>query len=379
MSYLLSIIIPTKDRHETLFPVVEYLSEIDKEALEIVIQDNSLNKDEAFKFVKDLNSENVKYFHSSKNLSVIENSDLAVVHATGKYICFIGDDDGVMPYIIDVVKWMEANKIDALRGVKPFYTWPGLKSSFLETNTSGVLKYTKFNNSSRHVDTQKSLNEVLETGGTDLLMLPCLYHGIVLRETLNQIYKKTNSFFPGPSPDMANAIALSLYARNYHYLNIPVVVSGKCIASTGGQGILHKHISKIEDVNHLPKDTKDNWPDVIPKYWTGPTIWSASVMSALERCGRTDKIKEMNFSYLYAKLYIYNFAHRKQIFNGFKQNKNKSKYIFNCIKLLVKRVFLVAKNSGGFNKKTSITNIDNIADAIHIINKEINFDISSLD
>lgn len=379
MSYLLSIIIPSKDRYSTLFPVVEFLCDIDKVNLEVVIQDNSLNNEEAVKFFSDLDKDNVKYYYSNKDLSVIDNSDLAVTNASGKYICFIGDDDGVMPYIIDVVKWMDDNKIDALRGVKPFYTWPGLKSAFLTLDTSGVLKYPKFKNSSFHVDTQKSLKQVLEMGGTDLLMLPCLYHGIVLRQTLNQIYEKTGSYFPGPSPDMANAVALSLYAKKYYYLNIPVVVSGKCIASTGGQGILHKHISKIEDVKHLPKDTKNNWPEVIPKYWTGPTIWSASVISALEKCGHVDKIKKMNFSYLYAKLYIYNFAHRKQIFNGFEQNKNKTKYIFLCVKLLIKRSFLVVKNSTGFSNKKSVGNIANIADAIQIVNKEINFNKRSLD
>jgi len=371
MNCLLSIIIPTKDRHETLFPVVEYLSEISCPDLEIVIQDNSLSNEKAIQFLEELKNPKVKYFYSGKNLSVIENSDLAVGNAKGKFICFIGDDDGVMPYIVDVVKWMDRNKIDAVRGVKPFYTWPGLKSSFLEKNKSGVLKYSKFANSSIQINPGKVLNQVLKKGGTDMLLLPCLYHGIVSKEILGEIHRKTNSYFPGPSPDMANAVALSFYVSKYYYLNIPVVVSGKCIASTGGQGVLHKHVAKIEDVAHLPANTAANWPDEIPKYWTGPTIWAASLVDALKRMGYSTRIKDINFTYLYAKLFVYNFSHRSQIFKDFKAKNNTIEFSLICMFLFLKRSFLIGKRKSGLNKDSKVTNIKCIREAIQILDKEV--------
>ena len=103
MSISLSIIIPTKNRYETLFPLIEYLETLDTKEVEVVVQDNSKDNSKAINFLNKNKLSNVKYYYEPSDLSVIGNSDLAVKNATGKYICFIGDDDGVMPYILDII------------------------------------------------------------------------------------------------------------------------------------------------------------------------------------------------------------------------------------------------------------------------------------
>ncbi|WP_411029403.1 glycosyltransferase family 2 protein [Spongiimicrobium sp. 3-5] len=370
MNCLLSIIIPTKNRYNTLLPLLDYLISIKSNQLEIVIQDNSDDNNSILKFLNANPDRKLSYFHTNKKLSQTGNSDLAVKNSQGEYVCFIGDDDGVMPYIVDIVQWMKNEGVDVVKGHKPHYSWPGLQISYLEEDVSGVLRYKKWNNKVRSIDCKKELNNTLSKGGTTLTMLPCLYHGIVSRAVLDRIYAKTNSYFPGPSPDMANAIALCFYVDNYKFLDFPVVVSGKSSSSIGGQGVLHKHIARIEDVAHLPSSTKNNWSTKIPKYWTGPTIWAESTIKSLEACGRSSKMNRMDFSHLYAELFVFEFKYRKQIFKNFGHSIYSASFFINLVKIFIKRTFTFILNKTKV-KINSRNGVKDIGQAIAILEKEV--------
>lgn len=356
---LLSIIIPTKNRYTTLFSVVDMILSFNlNEDLEIVIQDNSDINSEALNFMLDRkNYNNLKYFHCKEKLSVIENSDKAVLNSNGDYVCFIGDDDGVMPNIVEITKWMKKNDYKALKSYKPNYYWPNQQSNYLSKNISGVLKFKETKTKSfKIISTRKALIATLKIGGVSMEMLPCLYHGIISREVLQSIYQKANTFFPGPSPDMANAIALTQIIDSYVYVNYPVVISGKSTQSTGGAGVLHKHVSRIEDVSHLPKDTSANWDKRIPKYWTGPTIWAESLIKTLEVFQNYQLLKTFNFIYLYSYLEVFQKNHKDIIFKEFKINRSVKFYNFKT------RIFLYRVKSFIFNRIGKFKRISGVAD-----------------
>lgn len=321
---LLSIVIPTKNRYATLFSVVDMILSFDlNDEIEIVIQDNSDDNEEGLSFIeKRTLFQNLKYFYSSEALSQTENSDKAVSNSTGEFVCFIGDDDGVMPNIVQVTKWMQENGFKALKSYKPDYYWPNQKSNYLSNDASGVFKYKRWKeNSFRIVKTSDALSFTLDRGAVSIEMLPCLYHGIVERKTLDLIYRKAGTFFPGPSPDMANAVALTQVIEYYVFVDYPVIISGKSTKSIGGSGVLHQHISRIEDVSHLPRDTSENWDIRIPKYWTGPTIWAESLIKALEKFQNRNAIESLNFDYLYAYLKVFHRKHANKIFENFVTKK----------------------------------------------------------
>ncbi len=369
---LLSIVIPTKNRYTTLFSVVDMLLSFGlNDDIEIVIQDNSDDNQEALKFIKDrVEFYNLQYFHETTPLSVIENSDEAVLNSKGEYVCFIGDDDGVMPNIVNVVKWMKANDMKVLKSIKPQYYWPNQKSNFLSNNVSGILKtFRQYKDRIRILKTDESLVKTLQKGGVTMEDLPCLYHGIVKKEVLDVIYQKTNTFFPGPSPDMANAIALTKVVDTYAFADFPVVISGKSSKSTGGAGVLHQHISTIEEVSHLPKNTAKYWSKQIPKFWTGPTIWSESVVKSLQAMGDDESISKINFKYLYAHLFVFNVKHKQQIFSNFEVSKDFKFYQYK-FKIFLNRVVFFVKNRLGLLYR-QYNGVKNIKNAIQIIEKQI--------
>lgn len=368
---ILSIIIPTKNRYYTLFSLVETLLSFDIPEMEILIQDNSDDNTEALNFIQKQSAHsNLKYFYESDRLSVIENSDRAVLNSTGDYICFIGDDDGVMSYIIQVVKWMKRNNVRALKAFKPDYYWPNQKSNFLSRDTSGNLRLKGFKYEVIKRSTKAGLIDTLKKGGTSLNLLPCLYHGIVERDVLNKIYELCATFFPGPSPDMSNAVALTQIIKDYVYVGFPVVISGKNTQSTGGQGVLHQHISRIEDVSHLPNKTSEEWSRKIPKYWTGPTIWAESVIKAVESCDNSDVLKDFNYDYLYATIDIFHGGFRDEIFNEFSYKKYNMNYYLSYFKILSNRVRFFINNRFD-NRITKYNNVKDIGHAIELINKQV--------
>lgn len=363
---ILSIIIPTKNRYTTLFSVVDMILSFNlNEDIEIVIQDNSEINNEALDFIeKRANYKNLKYYYSSESLSVIENSDKAVLNSNGEYVCFIGDDDGVMPNIVEVVQWMKTNDYKALKSYKPNYFWPNQKSNYLSNDTSGVLQYKKWSNEYKVINTQEALDYTLRKGGVTIQMLPCLYHGIVERKTLDKIFSLANTYFPGPSPDMANAIALTQVIDQFVYVDYPVIISGKSTKSTGGAGVLHQHVAKIEDVKHLPKDTSSKWDVRIPKYWTGPTIWCESVVKVLEVFNNQKAIDKLKFEYLYAYLFVFHNKQVNQIFNNFNFKKSITFYTMQ-LKIFMYRVKVFIKNRS--SSVVKVTNVENINNSLRFL------------
>lgn len=366
---LLSIVIPTKNRYDTLLLVLDSIIAIKDPELEIVVQDNSDDNKKVLNYLARIQDNRIKYFYSTESISQTGNSDLAVKHSTGEFVCFIGDDDGVMPYIIKITQWMKKNGVECIRGLKPGYFWPKMNLTVTSTNETGFVRIkNNFNYKINKIEGQQMLNKALSFGGTSILGLPVLYHGIVSRKILNKIYTKTKSFFPGPSPDMANAVALCLVLKSYYYLDFPIIISGKSVHSIGGKGILHQHINRLEDVEHLPKTTVLEWNNRIPKYWTGPTIWAASMLKSLSRMGNPNLGERMNYPFLYANIYLFHYNHRKTIFSGFEYKYRGTSFYTYLFYLFLKRSYFYIKNRvnhPGTSKYSGISNIQQAIDCIY--------------
>ena len=155
------------------------------------------------------------------------------------------------------------------------------------------------------IDIKKELEDVLNFGGVKILNLPRIYHGIIRRDILEKIYIETNSYFPGPSPDMANAVAICKYIDKYEMIDVPLIISGHSKTSGGGQGAQGQHYGEISKLSFLPKDTAANWNEDVPFYWSGSTIYAESVIQALKRTNRIDLIKKFNFEYLIANCFVF--------------------------------------------------------------------------
>lgn len=315
MKPLLSIIIPTKDRYITLIPVLKamYLDFKGKN-VEFIIQDNTTDNLEVLQFLNDLSCEKIKYFHEPTSLSMTENCDLAIKNSSAKYVIMIGDDDYVLPSIIDIVPWMERNEIECLNSNTASYYWLQLSFKYQTkiSESASLIINKPIKREFINIDPIGELNKVVKSGGTDFADLPRLYHGIVKREVLDRIYDKCQTFFPGPSPDMANSSALAIFTKNFSKYNFPFSISGKSPTSASGLGVQHKHIGDLNDMPFLDKKLLIHWNEKIPYFWTGDTIYAQSLFHSLKVCNYKANI---NYNKLYAHLLIFE---RRSLLNEMK-------------------------------------------------------------
>ncbi|MDA7731693.1 hypothetical protein N8867_05855, partial [Flavobacteriaceae bacterium] len=71
------------------------------------------------------------------------------------------------------------------------------------------LRFPKYSGAKFFINSQEELLKVANSGGVNMFNLPSVYHGLVKRTVLMSIFSKYDTCFPGPSPDMANGVAVA--------------------------------------------------------------------------------------------------------------------------------------------------------------------------
>lgn len=315
---LLSIVVPTKNRYIYLYKLIDLIQSFNNSDIELVIQDNTENNSEFIRYFDSQHFCNIHYFHCAESLSMAENSDLAILNSKGEYVCFIGDDDGVLPNIIEVVQYLKENNIEALISSPVLYNWPDFIDHSIYQLSSAVI-YKNGSGKYRRVDAKKEINNCLRTGIRDLCKLPKTYQGLVKRTVLDKVYEKAGTFFPGGSPDMANAIALAIVNPKMVYLDSPLIISGQCKSVGGGERLMKKNeLPLITEVPFLPKNISQIWDDRLPRYWCADTIWPQSAISAFKAMGV--ELPKINFNHILAT-FIFDHPYYYKECNSFIKNR----------------------------------------------------------
>ena len=294
---LLSIVIPTKNRYTYLFSFIELCATFSNRDFELVIQDNSDDNQEILEYLSKGAYDFVAYHYDPSPLSMSENSELAVQPAQGRYVCFMGDDDLLSEKLVDIVAYMEQKNIDSAIFQLAPYNWPGVVH---KAHRFPNLVIYAFDGQMRRINVKREYRRLLRTGAVSLEHMPQLYHGVVRRSILDQVYAACGTYFPGPSPDMAVSVALSQLVKKHVRFVVPLISSGASPKSSAGLGARHMHKGDLKSVSFLPKDIEEKWDERIPRVWTGPTIYAQSAFEALKATGREKDIERLNFTYFLA-------------------------------------------------------------------------------
>ena len=341
---ILSIVIPTKERYFYLKILIDSLLKSSSKKYEIIVTDNTKINDEIINFLSIINSDKIKYYHYPEWMSVPENFDKGVNKAKGKYVIVIGDDDGVL--IDESIEFLEdclTRDIEAIYPKPIFYQWPDISHSVWKSTEGTFYKNSKpfFD---KKINVELELEEQLNYGfANGLGKLPRVYHGFVLNKCLKKLYLGIGTAFPGPSPDMANAVALATFVKNVVYTNRNLCISGHSVRSGGGLGGMKKHFGDLQKMTHLPKDTVELWHNKIPFYWSGPTIYSESARQALLRT-KSPLIDKINYNYLYAICFVFNKYFKEKTLVTVKNNncdgllRRTQRFFYYC-EIFIKRSF----------------------------------------
>ena len=281
MKYDLSIIIPTKNRQKYCLKAVEEITNFNWKNVQIVIQDNS--DDSTLK--KELKEyKNIKYNYHKGVLSFVDNFSEAVEIADGEYLCMIGDDDGVLPNILDHVYYMKKNNYDALiPGLNSVYFWPST-NSVIKNGEKGYLCIANVKNRIYDIDCKNGLIDLMKKGCQDYqtLDIPRLYHGIVKHQNVDLVKKKVGKYFDGLTPDIYMATALCFTCKKVCKIDYPVTISGICPKSGSSDSATGKHTGNLKDAPHFNGHENYQWDIKVPKIYSVESIWADTALHAIK-------------------------------------------------------------------------------------------------
>ena len=304
--YKLSIIIPTKNRQFYCKSAIEQFRALNLRNTQLIVQDNS-DDDELRTFIADLNDTRIKYNYHPGVLSFVDNFSEAIALADGEYLCMIGDDDGVLPYIEKVVDNMSSTyNCDAIiPGLNAVYCWPSQEPIFKNAET-GYLCLSYIKDKVTKINPLNGLHKLIKRGGMDYQEcgIPRLYHGIVRKSILDNIKNITGKYFGGLTPDIYIAVALSLTCQNVYKVKFPVTVSGICPRSGSSDSATGRHTGKLEDAPHFNGHKEYIWDLKAPKIYSVETIWGETLLQALNDFKAEKFYEEFSVKYLDSLCYM---------------------------------------------------------------------------
>jgi len=233
MSPLISIVIPTRSRAETLGATLRSALESDFDDYEVIVSDN-MSEDRTRQVVDELAGPRLRYFRTDKRLSMCDNWDFALTQVKGRFVIFIGDDDAIVPGGIERL----AAKIAELPEQRA-YTW---RTSTYQWPIDGVpakLVYDSGPGDGGHSvgDLRRAATRVMERGGWGYYWLPSTYHGAIASDVLSEIARTTGRLFHSTVPDLFTALAIPALVPQFVRLSSAVTIQGRSAKSNGGSSI----------------------------------------------------------------------------------------------------------------------------------------------
>lgn len=305
--YLISVIIPTRNRSEYALECVKSVLNATSDATEIIVQDNS-DKPELMNAFSGV--DRVKYRYESKQLSFVDNFSIALKGASGNYICFIGDDDTVLSSIEHVALAALANGFAAvMQDSIPSYNWPGSMGS-----QNGDLFLAESLGVNRLSFPQRELEVLLSEGCATYMHrdLARAYHGLVNKSVFDMYQRITSRYFGGLSPDIYSSICLSRELPVAVHSAIPFTIAGACPKSGTAASSSGAHTSRsLEDAPHFKGHDGYRWDYRVPRFYSVETIWADSALHAINDLGFD--AEEVNVGALLAHCLLKNFSFKDEV------------------------------------------------------------------
>jgi len=286
----LTILIPTKDRYNTLKPLCKYLNEKEGD-FQVIISDNSSDNSPMNEFIKVLNDKFI-YIHEHAPLSMRDNCDRGIHLASGQYITMIGDDDGViLDNIFSCIETLDAENMDFALSQNCKYMWPNLKVRLFGKKNYGLLRHFDKKDKNEIIFSKNELAKVADLGGVSIGNLPRLYQGLVKTKYLKESIEKYKTMFLAPMPDMSSSTLLGAITNKGIIFHTPFIINGVSSKSGGGLGAAGKHKGTLEQGYGLTEKDVKEWPNNVPKFWSGGTVWASSFLITLNKMNVLDTIK----------------------------------------------------------------------------------------
>jgi hypothetical protein len=222
-----SIVIPTRERADTLRWSLQTALDQEFDSFEIVVCDNHSSPDTRA-VVEAAASPRLRYVRAPRPLAMSANWELAVGEAEGEYVTVLGDDDGLLPFALaEADHLIHRHGTKALRCQRGLYTWPTLPApadaNFLH------LPLTRF---VKEYDGREWIARLPRfEAGADAL--PMIYNSFIHRDVIARHRELVGRVFASAYPDVYSGIGLGYVAGRFLSVGLPLNIAGLSGRSNG--------------------------------------------------------------------------------------------------------------------------------------------------
>lgn len=337
---LITVVIPTRERADTLKFTMETVLDQESDSFEIVVSDN-FSQDNTKEIVEAFSDSRITYVNTGRRLSMVDNWEFALQHARGEYVIYIGDDDGMMPGAIDKLqRLMETCPSSIYCWKWHEYTWPidGMDPEIV-LNVQAT--------STVELDLNELARFSIKWGGWRCNELPGLYHSAVSKRILGHIREKTGRVFHSMAPDIFMQFSLPVFSNKALCVGECLTVNGRSAKSNGGSWIAKEgaahwqrfvqeygtyriHATLFQDapvVANIIPDSVLVAMDLFPEYYHGAKFNYAAMWAYFQRINPHESVGGI-------------LRKRRQI--GIYHSFNTGRFLYYCLihRILALRAFL---------------------------------------
>jgi len=241
---LFSIVIPTRQRHDTLRYSIQSVLNQTYKNFELVVMDNFSSK-ETYELVSSFDDPRIKYYRSPERLRMTDNWELGLSHASGEYITFIGDDDALLPDALDRCHIL-LNQYNVK--ILTWYRWP-----YFWPNASAIQQRDQlFIPLEQGVAVWNSKEKLKLCYQYQITYeyLPMLYNSFISREIIEKVKSFCGTYFSSRavSPDLCSGIVNAYFSDSYLF-------SSRYFSFSG----ISKHSIGMSSIT-LTSNSKDSTP-----------------------------------------------------------------------------------------------------------------------
>ena len=255
-----TVIIPTRERADTLVHSIKTCIAQEYDQLEILVCDNA-SQDHTKDVVHSFNDSRIRYINPGHRVSMMENFEFAFSHVQNGYVISMGDDDGLTRNSVQKANQMLADsRCEAIVSDFAHYMWPNVKTD----SANQLLFSTKTGYEVR--SSKQSLKAVLY-GRHPFNHVPCIYYGYLNSEILNRLRQKHGKLFLTNIVDVFSSVAVSLSLPQYCFSFEPLAINGTSNHSNGAS-----FLKVTKDDTEKNRWFSENTTTSLASFTTSPSI-----------------------------------------------------------------------------------------------------------
>jgi glycosyltransferase involved in cell wall biosynthesis len=227
-----TLLIPTRERCDTLRWTLESCVHQDYDNLEILVSDNC-SQDETRDVVESFRDKRIRYVNTGRRISMAGNFEFALsqinLNEEG-YVTSIGDDDAMLPGAIkEINALLGKTNTEIISWTKSEYTWPNMVNEKFRD-----MLIVPLSNKLTLLKCEEVIAEIIRHySPSSYFRLPSIYWSFVSHKAIREVTKVTGRFFQSITPDVYSGFALAFANNNYYFSNRPYSMNGVSGHSNG--------------------------------------------------------------------------------------------------------------------------------------------------